>query len=656
MKNLLLGSAAAALVFSWSGVAAAQERTKGVCYISAIDEETGEGAVCNQGQIILVPGSRSEDLAAKDFNGSATIVLPEQIERRQTRDIADILRDVPGVAVAATAGQTQIRLRGSEGNHVLVMVDDIEVSDPIGGEFDIGTLQVEIGSSLEVLRGPQSALYGSDAIGGVVAYRSAAGHRFGGFSARVEAGSFGTVNGSARLGIGDTANNFALNATIVSTDGTPNALPLTDTTGVRNLGRDSYTVSGKGEVAATGNLSFRAAARFITTKGDFNDQDFNGGSPSLGFVVDTPGVTYENEAIYALVGARLEAMGERWTHDLSAQIADITRDTFGPAGRTSGSKGQRLKASYVSDFELTDAHSLIFAADIEREEYRNRDPFGFAFTGTRSARNIGLVGEYRYAGDALDLNAAIRHDFSNRFDDATTFKIGAGFEVTDGTRLRASAGSGIKNPGFFELYGFFDGRFIGNAELNPEKSTEWEVGIDQDIGDVRLSATYFDATLKGEIFTSFPAPTFVATPDNRETNSKRRGVELSASANLGQFTMNAAYSYLDAKENGVQEVRRPKHIASAALDWSAPNDAVSAGIVVRHNGRATDSAFTNPSFVPETAILDDYTLVNLYGEVALTDRIRAFARAENLLDEEYEQVFSFLSQGRSVIAGISVNF
>ena len=650
MKNLLLGSAAAVLAFSWNGAAAAQDA---VSDRTAEEQQAQEDAELGLLQLhseryILVEGTRADRQYRDDYTGSFTVISADQTESRQTRDIADILRDVPGVAVAATAGQTQIRLRGSEGNHVLVLVDGIEVSDPFGGEFDLGTLQAEIGSSLEVLRGPQSALYGSDAIGGVVAYRSGFGD---GFAARAEAGSFGTLNGSAQLGLSNNTSDLTLNATVVSTDGTPNAVG-----GTRNIGRDSYTLSGKGEVEATENLSFRAAARFITTKGDFNDQDFNSASPTLGLVVDTPGVSYENEAIYALVGARLETLDTRWTHDFSAQIADITRDTFGPAGRTSGSKGQRLKASYVSDFDLAEDHSLIFAADIEREEYRNRDPFGFAFNGTRSTRNIGLVGEYRYTGGALDLNAAIRHDFSNRFDDATTFKLGAGYDLTDSTRIRATAGSGIKNPGFFELFGFSDGTFIGNPDLDPEKSTEWEVGVDQDFGDVRISATYFDATLKNEIFTSFPAPTFIATPDNRDTNSQRRGVEVSARANLGQFTMNAAYSYLDAEEDGVREVRRPRHIASAALDWSTPGDAVSAGFTIRHNGAATDSAFTDPSFVPVTVTLDDYTLVNLYGEVALTDKIRAFARAENLLDEEYQQVFSFVSQGRSVIAGVSVNF
>ena len=171
-----------------------------------------------------------------------------------------MLRDIPGVAVAGVAGQTQIRLRGSEANHVLVLVDGIEVSDPFAGEFDIGTLQAEPGARLEVLRGAQSALYGTDAIGGVVAYESASGRSKPGFAARIEGGTQATINGAARYGVSGSGWYAALSAVVVSTDGQPNARG-----GVRDIGRDSYTVSGKGSVDVAEGLALRAAARFIRT-------------------------------------------------------------------------------------------------------------------------------------------------------------------------------------------------------------------------------------------------------------------------------------------------------------------------------------------------------------------------------------------------------
>jgi vitamin B12 transporter len=602
---------------------------------------------------ILVSASRDDDLLLKQYTGSALVITAEQLEQRQTRDIADILRDVPGVAVAGIAGQTQIRLRGSEANHVLVLVDGIEVSDPYAGEFDIGTLQAEPGARVEVLRGAQSALYGPDAIGGVVAYESASGRSQPGFAARIEGGTQGTINGALRYGAAGDSWDAALSAVVVSTDGQPNARG-----GTRDIGRDSYTLSGTGSVEVAEGIALRAAARVIRTEGQTNDSDFDSASPTFGFTIDSPGVTFTNEAVYALIGARAEMLDGRWTHDLSAQIAEVDRETDSPFGLTSASEGDRVKASYVTAFKLADAHNLTFAADFERESFRNALAASGGFTGRRAVEQVGFVGEYRYAGEAFDLSAALRHDINDRFADATTFRVGAGYRVTDTTRLRAAGGSGVKNPGFFELFGFVDGRFIGNDALRPEKSTGWEVGLDQDLGEsARVSVTYFDSELEGEIFTTFPPPNFIATPANRTTVSQQRGVEVSVNARLAaQWSLNAAYSYLDAEENGIEEVRRPQHIASAALTWTAPGDAASATLVVRHNGETPDVAFTDPSFVPVRVSLDDYTLINLNARVKLADGISAFARVDNLLDEGYEQVFSFVSPGRSAVVGVEARF
>jgi len=652
VKNFVLLSSVAGAALVWAAPAAAQDgKTPGQCYVTG--DEISEQLLCYPGKDILVSASRAAALLRENYTGSALVITAEDLENRQTRDLADVLRDVPGVAVAGIAGQTQIRLRGSEANHVLVLVDGIEVSDPFAGEFDIGTLQVEPGARVEVLRGPQSALYGSDAIGGVIAYESASGRSVPGVAARVEGGTDGTVNGALRYGAAGDSWDAALSATVVSTDGQPNARG-----GSRDIGRDSYTLSGKGSVEVTEGFALRAAARFIRTEGQFNDSDFDRTSPTFGFTIDSPGTGYVNEAVYALIGARAEVLEGRWTHDLSAQVAEIDRQTDSPFGLTSSSEGDRVKASYVTAFKLADEHNLTFAADYERESFRNALAESGGFTGRRAVEQVGFVGEYRYSGEAFDLSAAIRHDINDLFADATTFRVGAGYRITDTTRLRAAAGSGVKNPGFFELYGFVTGQFIGNEALRPEKSTGWEVGVDQDVGDaVLVSVTYFDSTLDGEIFTTFPPPNFIATPANRTTESEQRGFEVSLSAKLAeQWSLDAAYSYLDAEENGIEEVRRPQHIASAALTWAAPGDAVSATLVVRHNGATPDVAFTDPSFIPVRVTLDDYTLVNLNGRLKLAEGINAFARVDNLLDQRYEQVFSFVSPGRSGVVGVEARF
>lgn len=605
---------------------------------------------------ILVSASRAnQPLASENYTGSVTVLSASDLQDRQTRDIADILRDVPGVAVGGTPGLTQLRLRGSEANHVLILADGIELSNPFYGETDIGTLQAEPGARIEVLRGPQSALYGSDAIGGVVAYQSASGCERTGFGGYGEAGSHATVNGSSRLGLCGEGSDLAMTATWVSTDGAPNAID-----GARDIGRDSLTLSGKGSVEIAPGAELHAAARFLRTEGDFNNQDFDPTSPTFGYVIDSPGYRYENEAIYGLLGARFGTLEGRWTHDLSGQLADVQRDTFGPFERESGNVGQRLKASYVSSIGFGGpdvAHRLTVAADYERERYRNTDPSGYAFVGARSASNVGLVGEYRFESPEFDLSAALRHDVSNRFADATTFRLAGGARIASATRLRAAGGSGIKNPGFYELYGYVDGRFIGNPGLRPEKSEGWEVGIDQSFAkeSVRLSATWFEETLKHEIFTAYPPPDFTATPANRASKSARRGLEFALRADLGRgWSLDAAYSWLDAEEDGTSEVRRPGDIASLVLSWQAPGDRFSATIAVRYNGETDDLAFTDPSFVPVRTTLEDFTLVGLNAAYRLSERVELFGRIENLLDEEYQQVFGFVSPGRTAVGGVRV--
>lgn len=641
LKKLFDGAAVCAL--SWGAPLVAQDENN--------DNDLIKGDSVAKTDI-LVAADRSDDFFyIDDYTGSAAVIADFQIEQRQIRNIEDALRDVPGVAVSSVPGQTQIRLRGTEANHVLVLVDGIEVSDPGSGEFDLGTLQAEIGSRIEVLRGPQSALYGNDAIGGVVAYQSTSGRDREGLSAFLEGGANNTINVASRAGFAGEGWDLALSGVVVSTDGEPNARG-----GTRDIGRESYTLSGKGSVDLTDNFVLRTVARYNSTEGRFNEQDFAFGSPTFGLVIDSTGTGFENESFAGLIGASLDALDGAWTHDLSAQITDANRQTNQPTGIPSSTESDRFKASYVTAYDFGGSnHNITFAADYEVEGFNNVLTFDFR----NEVENTGFVGEYRYSGERFDASAAIRHDINDLFADATTFRIGAGFKVTDTTRLRAAAGSGVKNPTLNELFGFFDGLFIGNPDLQPEKSTSWEVGIDKTLadGNVTVSATYFSAELVNEIFTSFPPPTFTATPGNRDTESRQQGVELALAAFLGSgFSFTGAYSFLDAEENGVEEVRRPDHLASAVLNWEAPNEAVSANLAVRYNGTATDLDFTTGFFPAPQADLDSYTLVNFNARAKISSGISVFGRVENLLDERFEPVFTFVAPGRTAVIGIEVGF
>ncbi len=608
---------------------------------------------------IVVTGTRSTTPIRVDQSGSSITVLDVQaLEQRQTRSVSDILRDVPGVAVSRVAGQTQVRLRGTEANQTLVLIDGIEVSDPFVGEFDFGTLVADDTARIEVLRGQQSASYGSDAIGGVIQYITATGREAPGIRARVEGGSFGTVNAAVRLA-GVAGNlDYALSGTINSTDGTPNARG-----GRRDLSNDTGAVSLKSTWAPAANARVTVVGRYSRSAQDFNDSNNDPTSPTFGHIIDTPGNRLVAQGGYGLVRGELDLLDGRWTNALTAQIADSQRDGYTSVGRSYGDKGQRLKASYEGSLRLDQGvlhHQVTVALDLERESYRNTDPSGFAFTGGRHTDNLGLVGQYDLtAGDHAAFGASIRHDDNNVFANSTTYRVQGSYRFDSGTRLRAAAGSGVKNPGYYELYGYVDGRFIGNPNLKPEKSEGWEAGIEQSLlaGQVTAGATYFQSTLNDEIVTTYPAPAFVATPANSAAKSRQHGVEAYLNARIGTaWRIDAAYTYLHAREAGRAEVRRPAHIASAAVTWRAAADRGGVTLVARYNGVTDDQAFTDPSYVPVRVRLHDYVLVNLNGDLKLTKRFGLFARIENLANAHYEDVFSFTNPGRAAYAGLRARF
>jgi len=611
------------------------------------------------------PGGVDEDQVA----GSLTVITTQQMEERQTRLVSDVLRDVPGVAVnrtGAIGGQTQVRVRGAEGNHVLTLIDGIKASDPFLGEFDYATLLADDVSRVEVLRGQQSALYGSDAIGGVINYITPTGAQEPGIKVRAEGGSMNTLGGALRVGGVQGGLDYVLSAGYQSTDGYPVA-----TVGARDIGSTLKSLAVKLAYPVGEHLKLRGVWRHTETDADVNGQDFG----TTGFVLDSPGSSTKADATYGAAIADLSFLDGKWLSSLRVQGVDATRVNIDSFVRDGGDKGKRLKEMLTTSYRLSRSelsHTFTLAYDHERESYENTNPPGpfSADTTRRSVDNDGYVAEYDLkVADVAGVHGAVRWDRNDFFDNATTYRIEGFYRVGEAVRLRAAAGSGIKGPSQTELFGFNAGviPFVGNPNLKPERSEGWEVGADVALmqGRARLGATWFDSTLHDEIFSIFsappalctrpgePAPASCSTTGNEPTDSTRKGVELFANAKLSDaFSLDAAYTWLDAKQNGVREVRRPKNMASVNLTWTAPDDKGSVTLTARYNGEMTDEEFRNFS----TVSLKAFTLVNLAGSYNLTRHVELFARVENLLDEDYFEVFNFRTPGRAAYGGVRLRF
>ncbi len=613
----------------------------------------------------LAPGG----VAADRIGSSVTIITPLQLQERQIRIVSDVLRDVPGVSVSRTGavgGLTQVRIRGTEGNQVLTLIDGVKASDPFVGEFDFGTLLADDVARVEVLRGQQSALYGSDAIGGVINYITPTGAQAPGVRARMEGGSFGTLGGAARVAGVTGGLDYVLSAGFQTTDGYPVATEGTD-----KVGSQIASLAAKISYAVSDHLRVRAVVRHIETDADANGQDFG----TTGFVLDSPGSHTKSNTTYAFAGLDYDMLDGRWTHSLTVQGVDAKRDNVTAFLRSGGDKGTRLKGGYVTSFRIESGeltHQFTGAVDLERETFRNTEPpspFGADLT-KRTVDTTGLVGQYQLTvGDRAGLSGSVRHDANDFFANDTTWHVDGYLRVLPMLRLRAAAGTGVKAPSQTELFGFNASAFpfVGNPDLKPEKSEGWEAGADLTLaeGAIRLGATYFDSKLKHEIFADFstplsacarpglPPPTSCSSTGNRETDSTQRGVEVFAEARLSDaVSLDAAYTHLRARENGAEEIRRPPNIASANLTWRAPQDRGSATLTVRYNGATDDTDFRTFA----TTRLKSFTLVNLAGAWSLNEHIEVFGRIENLTDEDYFEVFNFRTPGRAAYAGVRARF
>ena len=635
---------------------------------------------------VIVTATRAADgVDADKIGSSVTVITAQDMKDRQVRLVSDVLRDVPGFAVSRTGavgGFTQVRVRGTESNHVLTLIDGIEASDPFFGEFDFATLLADDVAKVEIIRGAQSALYGSDAIAGVINYITPTAQEAPGGSARIEYGSEDTFGGAARYAGVQGPLDYVIRGGIQKTDGyVTQTLPG----GTRDVGSDLKSIAGKVGFQVTDNLKLRAVLRYTDTHAQTNNSSFGKGQ------VDSPGTYYDATSFYWFLGGDLKVLDGAWTHSVSVQGVNADRDGYSASKRASGDEGVRTKASYATSYKLVTGsltHLFTGAVDWEKETYQNTSPVtAGADTTKRSVKDVGLVGQYDLQiGDHAGLGGAIRHDNNDFFRNATTYKLQGFYRFNDMFRVRAAAGSGIKNPTQTELFGFnatgpFP--FRGNPNLKPEKSKGWEAGADLTFldGKVSLGATYFDAKLHDEIFSFFggaaPAgcpvpPVGTSTTCNRATDSTQKGEELFGTVQiLPELTASGSYTHLNAKENGLEEIRRAPNIASANVTWRPLGGRAMVNLNVRYNGRQLDSNFTGinapfPAGLPDVkvatganagkVVLPSFTLVNVSASYDLTDKVEVYGRVENLAKEDYYEVFGFPTQPRAAYVGARVKF
>ena len=628
------------LFLSASAVAVALSLTTAFAQDDVDANETVDAA-----DVITVTSLRP--ILIDDATAAVKVIDPEELAIRNAPFLADLLRSIPALGVSRSGsfgGLTQVRIRGAEANHTLVLIDGIEASDPVTGETDFALWSGLDAQRIEVARGEQSALYGSDAIGGVIAVET------GGEGGRafVEGGSFSTVRGAAGYDVELERAAFGLTAAGFTTAGI-------DTSGLggEKDGTDSWSVAGRGAVELGGGWSLRTLARYGETEAQFDsDADFDGALNDVNRISDSEQI---------LVGGALVGATGIVDHALRASWGRTVREDFADDAFTDKTTGERLKFSYSPSGSWDWGgvkHQLSGIIEYEQEDYERVSVNTFFGDPNQQQEfdSYGVAGEYRLTAGPLVLNASARYDDNDgRFDDATTWRAGAAYAFDFGGRARFSIGDGVKNPTFTELFGFIPGSFVGNPDLKPERSRSWEVGWDQTLPiGLTASVTYFNAELKDEIFTVFN-PDFTSSVANRAGKSEREGVEFTTEWSIIEgLTAYGAASYVSSdNDTGEKEIRTPEWTGSIALSWTPLGfDRFSGGIAFDIVGAQDD--FNFGTFPATRVTLDSYVLASATAAYKLTDRLSLTVRGENLLDANAVDVFGYERPGAGVFVGLRI--
>ncbi len=605
-------------------------------------------------ETITVTASRTP-LELRDTGSSVSIITGDEIRARNVTNLGELLREIPGMAVSQQGSQgalTQVRVRGAEANQLLVLIDGVEVNDlSQGGEFNFTHLLTSQIERVEIVKGPQSALWGSDALAGVVnvitAPQNPSGTTLSGY---IDAGSFSTIRTGFGMRSGKEKLQTSLSIDYVDTDGTNISRNGSEDDGYRNL-----TLNFSGEYEMTGNSSVSWLLRNTDSKTGFDSIDFF----TTGLPVDA-GFTTNSRQTYGNISLA-------WQPGSVEQILTLARTDTENINRTDSpvrdiTRGVRDQLRYQINY-LKGSHILTALLEYEDEDYEQRGNVSFFGDPNRdlgtTSRNVAA--EYRYDGSAIDFSLSARYENNSDFDDSRSYRATLAWHLPgDVTDLYASVGQAVKNPTFTERFGFFD-TFFGNPDLKPEKSRGMEIGLRQSFlnDDLTMDATWFSTRLEDEIngFVFDPvAGGFTA--ENVTGRSDREGLEVSVHYRLSEtIRITSGWTWLKARQpdpagGKSTEVRRPEHSASLNLDYQGRKTGLNLGMI--YTGNQKDDFF--PPFPPfqERVTLDGFTLVNLAATYRLTGSTTLTLRLSNLFDKRYEEVYGYASPGFSVSAGVRV--
>jgi vitamin B12 transporter len=580
--------------------------------------------------------------SSENTSSSATVISSDEIARSQQTFVADILRGEPGVNIATTGqpgSQTQVFLRGASPDGTLVLVDGIPVNNAFNNSFDFSTLPVNNIERIEILRGPQSTLYGSEALGGVINIVTKTGGGPPTGSLQTEYGLFNSLLTRGTFSASEGKFSFAADGSFHSTD------------------NDRINSAYQG-INFSGNLNYKFSDRFkaslLTTYLKSSD-----GTPN-DIYTDDPNDSLKNENY--LVGLTLEADPFDWwnskltlSHSHERGIFDEPVPNPSPfppydfGAYSSATIAERNRVDFQNIFTLNAQNKILAGGTFQNDSANYQDTYS-ALDRTVDTRSA--YAQYDFMPiTRVTLTAGGRVDDSTAFGTHGTYQFGARFTAPrTETIFRANVGTGFLAPSIDDLY--YPGS--SNPNLKPEESFGWDIGFEQPLldGKLHFGTTFFRNDYDNLI--QFSGVTFA--PENIG-RARTLGLENFVSwTPLTNFTARAAYTWLDTKDldTGAELVRRPRNGGSVDLDWNICQR-LEATAHALFTGSRTDNNYDNFS-QPPVVSMDGYVKVNLGLNCRVSKNFSVYGRVENLLGEHYQEAYGFPALGRFFAAGVIARF
>ena len=608
---------------------------------------------------VVVSASRIP-MAISKVGASITVLTSEAIKASQAMVVSDLLARTPGVDFSrngGVGGVTFVRIRGAEGDQTMTVIDGVKLNDPSspGGGFNFANLMIGDITGIEVLRGAQSTLWGSQAIGGVVSIVTAMPEKSLEISADIEGGSFQT--GYGRIGLGGKSEHmmWRISGGYYTTDGISTFADGTEQDGYHHAG-----VNGRFRVEIADGIS--ADVRTIYSRGRVELDGF----PAPFFAFADTGEYSVTEEFVGYAGLNFDLWSGRLRNRIAFGYTDNDRQNFHPdqavTQMTFDSRGENERWEYQGTFSIAENWATVFGAEAEKSSIYAASPSSFDPNPAPLESDVSIYSGYaQIQGEVLPgltLTGGLRHDSHDTFGARTLGQASVAWAVNDGnTVLRASFGQGFKAPTLYQLYSDF-----GNTALRPEVADSWDAGIEHRFADgaATVSATWFLRKARDLVSITFcPGSPFCAPGRfgvyENTAKARAQGVELIGTVQLDAFTLQANYTLTDTENTspgdanrGNELNRRPRHMANVSVAYAWPYG-ISTGLGLTYVGETYNDA-------ANTFLLPSHTLVDLRASAPVTEAVEIYGRIENLFDKAHVTARDYGSVGRGAYIGARVRY